>query len=226
MFSKYTIVCSTALILFLTTTVSAETLYISDTLVITVRDSKSDDYKTLESVKTNTPIQVLDQDDKFVRGKTPKGTVGFILKQYLTSATPKTITIQRLEEELKAAESQLEKEQQRYQSDLGDTGQLSSQLETLTAELDTTTSELDNIQTAYRDLSDRSQNVVALSQENQQLSTENEQLSQELDILREENQNFHRSNMLQWFIAGAAVFFGGWVIGKISRQKQRKFSSM
>lgn len=226
MFSMFRIICSLSLLLILVTTACAETLYVSDTLVITVRDSKTSNYKTLETIKTNTPIQVLDQDSKYIRGKTPKGTVGFILKQYLTSKTPKTYTIQRLEKELASTQAKLEEEQLRYQTDLGGTGQLRTRLEAVTTDLDTTSTELDKVQTAFRDLSERSQNVVALSEENQTLSVENDQISQELDVLREENQSFHRSNMIQWFIAGAAVFFGGWLIGKISRQKQRSLSRL
>jgi SH3 domain protein len=222
----FRIICSISLFLILATTAYAETLYVSDMLVITVRDSKSDNYKTLETLKTNTPIQVLDQDSKFVHGRTPKGTVGFIIKQYLTSETPKTIRIQSLEKELATTQAKFEQEQQRYQTDLGETAQLRTQIETATADLATTSTELNRVKTAFRDLSERSQNVVALSDENEQLSTLNKQISQELEILREENKGFHRSNMIQWFIAGAAVFFGGWLIGKLSRQKQRGFSRM
>jgi SH3 domain protein len=224
MFFVYRISCLFVLIFILASTAMAETLYVSDVLVVTVRDSKSNNYKTLETIQTNTPIEVLDQDSKFIRGKTPKGTVGFILKQYLTPNTPKTITIQRLEKELAKTQAALKKEQQRYQTDLGETDQLRAKVEELTTKLNTSGTELVNVQTAFKELTEDAQNVVELSEKNHQLTSENKQISQELQTLKKENDNFHRTNMIQWFIAGAAVFFGGWLIGKISRQKQRGFS--
>ncbi len=214
------------MILILASVAGAETLYVSDTLVITVRDSKSNNYNVLETVQTDTPIEVLDQDKTFVRGKTPKGTVGFILKQYLTKDTPKSTLIKRLENQVAALQQDLDKQKAIYQQDLGTTGEYKDQVASLTTELSETRQQLETTKQALDDLTQRSEHVLEVAEQNEQLIANNELISRELEVLRAENQDFHRSNMIQWFIAGAAVFFGGWLIGKISRKKTRGYSRM
>ncbi len=215
-----------ALILTLASAAGAETLYVSDTLVITVRDSKSNNYNVLETVLTDTPIEVLDQDKTFVRGKTPKGTVGFILKQYLTKDTPKSTLIKRLENQVAALQKDLEKQKTIYQQDLGTTGEYKTQVTSLTTELNEAQAQLTATKQALEDLTQRSEHILEVTEQNEQLIARNEQITRELEVLRAENQDFHRTNMIQWFIAGAAVFFGGWLIGKISRKKTRGYSRM
>ena len=204
----------------------AETRYVSDLLVVTVRDQKGGTYNTLETLITATPVEILEEDKTYVKVRTPKGTEGYIRKQYITKELPKALQIKQLKAEMLKLEQSLEQLQQNSQESIENASRNQTQVETLTAQLNQSQEELMAVKTNYEDLLKNSENVLNLTAENEQLIEKNELINSELLVLREENQNFHRSNMIQWFIAGAGVFFGGWLIGKISRKKQRGFSRL
>ena len=208
------------------TSAYAETRYISDVLVVTVRDQKGDNYNVLETLTTATPVEILDEDKTYVKVKTPKGTVGYILKQYITKELPKALQIKQLNGQVSDLQAQLDQLREKSQESLNTASQSQAQSDSLTKQLEQTRQELATVNNKYQQLLKNSENVINLTTENEQLIEQNKLINSELMVLREENQNFHRSNMIQWFIAGAAVFFGGWLIGKISRKKQRGYSRL
>ena len=208
------------------TSAYAETRYISDVLVVTVRDQKGDNYNVLETLTTATPVEILDEDKTYVKVKTPKGTVGYILKQYITKELPKALQIKQLNGQVSDLQAQLDQLREKSQESLNTASQSQAQSDSLTKQLEQTRQELATVNNKYQQLLKNSENVVNLTTENEQLIEQSKLINSELMVLREENQNFHRSNMIQWFIAGAAVFFGGWLIGKISRKKQRGYSRL
>ena len=202
----------------------AETRYVSDQLVVTVRSQKGNTYNALESLITDSPVEILDEDTTYVKVRTKKGTEGFIRKQYITKKLPKSIQIKRLQAELKQLKQALEKAQTSSEESLKSAYSQKSQVDELRENLNQTSQQLEKISTDYQRLLKDSENVLQVANANKQLAAQNKKINSELSILRDENQSFHRSNMIQWFLAGAGVFLGGWIIGKISRKKQRGFS--
>ncbi|MCD6188073.1 MAG: TIGR04211 family SH3 domain-containing protein [Desulfuromusa sp.] len=211
------------LLLFVAATVSAETRYISDQLIVTVRSGKGNQYKILESLPTSTPVTVLEEDKDYVKVLTKKGTEGYIRRHYVSKSLPKKIQIRQLKKEIATSQQLLETQQQSFQTCQNELSDSENRMTELSAQLNQARQALEEKEGEYNTLMSHSENVLNLDAENKQLAEENNTLSSELLVLREENQNFHRSNMIQWFLAGAGVFFGGWLIGKISRRKQRRF---
>lgn len=213
-------------LLLIATAGFAETRYISDVLVVTVRSNTGNNYQTVDNLKTATPVEVLGEDQTYVKVRTPEGKEGYILRQYVTKELPKAVQIDRLEKETAALKEQLQQQQQSSADKLANADANLAKIAELQKQLQVTNDNLDKVKNEYDSLLQNSQNVVSLSTENEDLIEQNKQLNNELVVLREENRNFHRSNMIQWFLAGGGVFFGGWIIGKISRKKQRGFSRL
>lgn len=212
--------------LFFTVAISAATAqsyYVTDTLVLTVRSNTGNDYEVLARLTSNTPVTILDEQGNYYKIRTPNGIEGFTMKAYITDETPKTIIIDELRTELESLREQYEQQQQRLKT-FDEMGVDGDHLAELTNQLEIARLELQQMTERYNSLRDENADVLQLSEEKQHLEEQNELLTTELTILREENRNFHRSNMIQWFFAGAVVFFGGWLIGKVSRKKQRGFS--
>lgn len=211
--------------LFLVTATSlyAETRYISDQLIVTVRSGKGNQYKILETLPTATPVKVLEEGKNYVKVVTQKGTEGYIQRHYVSATLPKKIKIQQLTKEIAVLQRQLETQQQSVRAFQDTTGEQQNRMTELSAQLDQALLTLKKKEEVYQDLRNKSENVLNLSTQNERLAEDNNLLNSELLVLREENQNFHRSNMIQWFLAGAGVFFGGWLIGKISRKKKRRY---
>jgi len=210
----------TITLLLVALSANAETRYIADQLVVTVRSNQSNNYEVLEPLLTGSPVEILEEDKTFVKVRTSKGAEGFIRKQYVSKALPKSVQIARLKKQLAALEEKLQKQQLEFQDASGLATSSQTVIEQLNSDLAQTQKELDKIQKNYTQLKQQSENVINLTAERDQLQTENNQMASELMVLQEENKGFHRSNMIQWFLAGGGVFFGGWLVGKISRKKR------
>ncbi|WP_303720382.1 TIGR04211 family SH3 domain-containing protein [Malonomonas rubra] len=211
---------TTSLFLLGTFSAFAETRYVSDQLVVTVRSNKTSNHEILTTLITGSPVEILEEDPTYVKVKTSKGITGYIEKQYVTKAIPKKIQIAELKKQNEALEQKLKSQQIQYQDAAGLATSSQTTIEELTSELEQTNKKLDNVQKEYANLEQRAENVIALTTERDQLLKENGQMSSELKVLQEENKSFHRSNMIQWFLAGGGVFFGGWLVGKVSRKKR------
>lgn len=198
----------------------AETRYIADQLVVTVRSNKAQNYDVITTLLTDSPVEILEEDADFVKVRTAKGIEGYIKKQYVTKAIPKSLQIAELKTQKAALEQQLQKQRQSFQTASSAVSENESTIAELSAELEETKSTLEKVRQEYSDLQERSENVLNLTTERDQLLEENNQMQSELEVLQEENADFHRSNMIQWFLAGGGVFFGGWLAGKISRKKR------
>ena len=202
------------------TSAFAETRYVTDLLIVTVRDNPSDNYQVLETLPTASPVEILEENQIFVKVRTEKGTEGYISKQYITATTPKKVIIASLQKQVDQLQRQLDSQKQKCTEQAEVAGGCQEQIEQLSKELATTRQNYQTLDSDFKNLQDRSQNVVELTTEHDRLAAENSALADELRVLQEENKGFHRSNMVQWFLAGGGVFFGGWLVGKISRKKR------
>jgi len=212
----------TALALLLISTISAEaeTRYIIDQLVVTVRSNKTSNYETLTTLITASPVQILEEDKRFVKVRTEKGIEGYILKQYVTKQTPKSIQLAQLQRQKASLEDQLKKQHLEFQETAGLATSSQTKIAQLNSELKQTTQRLEDVSKDYANLKQKAENVINLTNERDLLQEENSQMAGDLKVLQEENESFHRSNMIQWFLAGGGVFFAGWLAGKVSRKKR------
>lgn len=207
----------------LVATAIADTRYISDTLVVTLRSNTTNDHQVLEHLSSNAPVTFLAEQGNFYRVRTPNGTEGFILKQYVTAERPKALMIEQLQAKIATLEADYSQLQARYTERRQGNEDVMPNTD-LVLQLEEKRSNLKQITEQYENLRESSADVLTLYENNQLLEEQNQSLTREVLVLREENSSFHRSNMIQWFLAGAGVFLGGWLIGKVSRQKPRGFS--
>ncbi len=205
------------------TSASADTRYISDVLVVNVRSNTTANHQVLERLTSNTPVTFLGEQGDFFRVRTPSGTEGYIARQFVTTQLPREVIIEELQAEIDSLQTNYAALQERLRNLQESDADQPSRAD-LILQLEEARTNLNNISRQYEQLRESSADVIQLYEDNQLLEEQNQRLSREVEVLREENISFHRTNMIQWFLAGAAVFFGGWLIGKISRQKSRSFS--
>lgn len=191
----------------------AQTRYVSDELVVLLRQGPSEKFKILKMLKANTPLEVLQEGEEYLLVRTQDGVEGHVLKQYLTTDTPKPMIIARLErerEKLKEQMTQLQARQSELQADLANAGELSRELE--------------QVQGQYSSLQEKSADVIEISAERDRLQAQNVELTSEVERLRQDNEEMLFTGVIKWFLAGGGVFLGGWIIGKVSRRKKKGFS--
>ena len=79
--------------------VCAETQYVSDKLIITMRSGEGIDYKIIKVLHTGTPVEIIEGGDKYLKVRA-EGAEGWVLKQYITKEIPKTTVISGLKGEI------------------------------------------------------------------------------------------------------------------------------
>lgn len=209
-----------ALLLAASFAAQAETRYISDRLVVSVRSNMGADYQVMEHLGTDAPVEILEEVNGFVKVRTEAGNEGYIRSQYVSKALPKPIQIEQLQQQKAELEKRLQQQQQQLQDTAGASTVNQAELNKLNKQLEETSQQLTKVKQDYAQLQKDASNVINLATERDTLLEENSQINKELLILKEENRSFHRSNMIQWFLAGGGVFFGGWLVGKLSRKKR------
>lgn len=220
------------LLLLSVTTVLAETIYIGDRLVVTVRETPSDNAEVLTTLQTDEAVELLEEGDTYFKVRTQSGLEGYIKQQYLSRERPKTDIIAELERQIarqKKAVAELQATLEQKDSVIAESrseleqevANLKQQLSDSTAELGASREELANLRQEYETLKEASDNVVEIVNEREELQKENERLTDELNTLREDNVYLLTTFYIKWFLAGAGVLFVGWLLGKSARKKRR-----
>ena len=212
----------------------ADTRYVGDQLVITLRLGKSTKHKILKTLETGTPVEVLEEDSTYFKVRTSDGTEGYVLRQYISSNPPKTQRINNLEIEnntLQEKISELQKTKSTLEAQIkGTRGKYDQETSTLTIKLAESEQSLEKalnnerkITEKYNSLIAQAENVVNIAKERDQLRQENKKLTAGIEVLQEKNDEIADSRMIKWFLAGGGVLLFGWIIGRISRKKRSRF---
>ena len=210
----------------------AETRYISDQLVVSVRAQPQNGSETIVYLKTDTPVEVLEVGEQYIHVKTTNGEVGYIQKSYLTEQTPKATVINRLTRENEGLQERVRELEKQYREVFakGDEAQkkVLSDLENSRiqiAELDKalrkSETELAERTRAYETLKKNAGNIIEITAERDQLRISHEELTTAVTNLDEERKELLKKETIQWFLTGAGVLFLGWVIGKFSRSRRK-----
>lgn len=213
---------------------AAETRYVDDQLIITLRMGKSSQHKILKTLKTGTPLEILNEEDEtYLKVRTQDGTEGYVLRQYVSANPPKSQRIAELERlnsslqkkisSLEAANSnlktQLKSYQENYQQEVSSISVKSAELE---KNLEQAMINERIMAEKYDTLLAQSENVVEITAERDLLSEKSKKLQADVAVLSEKNEKLSDARMVKWFLAGGGVFFFGWIIGKISRKKRSR----
>jgi SH3 domain protein len=209
----------------------AETQYVSDMLILCLRAGPGDEYKVIRTLRSDTPVEVLEEDKGYLKVRTDEGEEGWVLKQYLSSNTPKPVIIAALKRDVKQLEGTVEKlenERTSLMNELETSKQnhairvkeLEKECDEKSKEISRTTGELKQITDKYSIIVDESQNVVELVEQRDTLRTANNRLNKEVEHLRQENERLGRTRTQRWFLAGAGVFLIGLMFGSFSKKKR------
>jgi SH3 domain protein len=190
---------------------SAQTRYVSDELTITLRTGPSTQNQILRNLTSGAAVEVLQElpDEGYTRVRTTDGTEGWVISRYLQTDR---IAAQRLT----VAERDLAQARERI-------GTLEAQVAELSGSLDETRSALNQAQSSGEDLTaeladirSASANAITLRDQNESLRRRVTELSQQVDVVAMDNAELRSRSRQNWFVVGAAVLFGGVVIGLIA----------
>ena len=213
---------------------AADTRYVGDQLIITMRQGKSNQHKILKTLTTGTPLEVLEEDESYLKVRTTDGIEGYVQRQYMSSNPPKTQRIEELEmlnsslqkkissleETNSSLEMQLRTLQENYNQKFSTISAKSADME---QNLEQALNNEQIMAEKYETLLAQAENVVEIAAERDELLQKNKRLETEVTALLKKNDKLADSRMVKWFLAGGGVFLFGWIIGKISRKKRSRF---
>jgi len=220
-------------------TSQGETRYVTDILILTLREGPGNEHKVIRTLRSDTPVHVLEESEESVKVRTEDGQEGWVAKQYLTTDTPKPLIIAGLNKQLDALKTKVAELEEAGRSAYGkledEKKNQGSRIEELEKDLVRWKDEalsakqkLDGRIREHEAFLEESKNVAGLIAErdslkatNEELASMNNDLKAQIDELQQDNERLVRNEIIYWFLAGSGVFFLGLLIGKISRKKQR-----
>ncbi|MEJ2143254.1 MAG: TIGR04211 family SH3 domain-containing protein [Gammaproteobacteria bacterium] len=218
--TKFQILLASLLIpVLMPASVLAETIYVSDHLVITIRSGKGTQYQIIKTAPSGTKLEVLtDTDEGYTYVRTPDGVEGWVRSQYLTKEPIAKVRLERAEARL----AKLKEENQLLKTELKSLRSKSASLEEKNKSLSGSSKSLDKELAHLKQVAAR---PLQLDNENRKLQQANVTLEKEIQLLSQENQVLKDRSQREWFIAGALVLLGGLIIGLIIPKIRWKKSS-
>ena len=215
-----------------TTSVFADTRYVSDRLIISVRDGQNQDAAVLGYIETGTPVDILEEKEDLLKIRTEDGIEGWVRAQYIVSEKPKALIIENLKNEIMSlnkefenlkngqasASNTLSKTKKMYQKKIEELEEEVNVNQKFAAKAKSDFIQLDK---KYTNLLKHSKNTEELISQVDKLKKLNAELNTEVKSLRKDQKNPLKSNRIQSFIAGAGVLLFGFILGGSARKKKR-----
>jgi len=205
----------TALCLLVTAAASAETRYVDDKLVITMRTGQGTTYQILKTLPSGTPMELIQDAGKYSQVRTNDGMEGWVLSQYITDTPIARDRLTHAEQKLQ----QLQQEKQRLQQQLAETGK---ERDSTRRDYNEVSRKADKLQGELKKLQEVAAKPIALSRENNQLKEQLDRLRKDSHLLKMENEQLKSQSERNWFITGAGVLGSGIFLGLILPMLRRK----
>jgi len=214
-----------------------DTRYVSDVLVIKLRNEPEKDSEAIRTLRSDTPLEVLEETEAYLKVRIDSGQEGWVTKRYITSNIPKPMIITELGEKINRLELSLEtveKNKIQLEQELGNIkrnqntslGQYQSVVEQERKDAQKKDKEYKEISQKYTKLVNQSQNVIQLSEKIEKLQKENLQMrvsgkknKETIQRIENEKKDLLRAAIIRWFLAGSGVLLVGMILGKLSRKK-------
>ncbi len=222
---KYLINTLIALTLIAPLTSYAQTVrYVSDELEITMRNGQGVKFGIKRMLESGTKLDVLETDPAgYSKVRTASGVEGWVLTRYLSNTGSARDRLAASEQRVANLELELAKQKEEVQALSAKTGESDSQNMALKETAQRLTKELDNLKRT-------ASNAVALDNENRQLKIKLQEIDHEMQSIAMENSALKDNAAKTWFLIGAAVLFGGIILGlilpRLRFQKKNSWGSL
>ena len=189
----------------------ADTQYVSDMLVLTIRDNPDIDANILGYLKTADPVEVLETGNRFMRIRTKEGLEGWVQKNFINTGKPKSIIIKEMKNEISQLKAKIGEFENNRDADLNEI-RASSQDDKL---------KIEQLTVKYNNLLKESKTkIAALTGERGKLKAINTELNIEVDNLTKDLNSHPKTKRIQYFLAGAGVLLLGFFLGLFSKRKK------
>ena len=200
--------------------VSADTVYIRDTLYVPLRGGQSQEHRILHrGLRSGSALERLEENEEtgYSRVRTDNGLEGWLQTQYLVSEPIAATRLETMQTRLDELEASHQQTLLRLR-EANKTGEmLSSNSSSLAAANTALQQELDALKALAAD-------VIAINEENQRLNEKRATLKAEIDHLANRNSTLQDNQTQRWFLTGGGtvligLLFGFWVGRRIYQRR-------
>lgn len=223
-------------LLLIASLANAEDRQSVNAITVSLREGPGSQYKIVKSLPSDQSFEVLETVNDFIRIRTKDGTEGWLQDRTADAQAPEVIIDKNPNEKVDVPGSK--------QSDKLSltSGRVTAQhpdasIDSLPRkEFSEQPSakelmEIKKLQTELAEMTKQFEQLKADSEDAQQFTTENDKLKAELSAvqismaqLQQTNISLAKNQNIFWFLAGGAVFFLGWLIGRSTIRRQRHSS--
>ena len=186
---------------------------------IPVRTGMGQQYRILAMASSGTRVEVLQEDDTWVKVKLQNRQTGWMPFRYLTRNHPleDAVTVLKTKNQDLVTKTKNLREQVKT---------LSRDLNLEQNELKTCVSERSAIKAAQDRLKKDASNVLRIKETFQITTDKLKETNWKLSETEQKIKQLRRNSMIKWFLAGAAVMFLGWLLGRYARLSKKRRSSL
>ena len=222
----------------------ADTRYVSDRLIISMREGQSPGSPAVAFLVAGTPVEVLEEADEYLFVKIANGQEGWVKSKYILAQRPKSMIINDLNSRITELEGQIQSMQDQAGSESEDSTDVRkiyefkiNNLETLlekekqtsaavAAELKESKTQNKKLQADIGQLSEANKRLSKqgdgsenLKKEIKRLQQTNQTLNQEIDRMASAEQDSLLPSAVKWFLAGGGVLLLGLILGRLVPRK-------
>jgi len=208
----------------------AATLYVKPSSEITMRRGQGTDFKVIAVIKNGTPVELLSSVDDWAKVQLESGKQGWVLKRFLSPDPPLGEQVQQLQREKEVLSQTAQSLKRRADALVSERDEIEARLtdekDQVEKQLNDCVIELTTINDKFLRLQEDTADVIQTKNDLEQAQAQVVDLETQLNLVKEDNRRLRKTETLKWFLAGGGVFFGGWLIGMISRRSRKKRSSL
>ncbi len=204
---------------------NAETRYVSDELIITLRSGESSRHQILRTAKSGTQMELLDSHPEtgYSRVRLTDGTEGWVLSQYLTTTPPAKQRLDGAHQELANSKQQINALRSQLKQTQYELSEREQRIQILLRQNESLENDIIHIRNIAG-------HAPALNTQNQALKADVIRLETMVQTLEQENLLIKDRSARDWFIAGTGVTIMGMAIGfvayKMRSQKRSSWSEL
>jgi SH3 domain protein len=210
-------------------TAMADIQYVSDLLIISVKDGQNPDADTIGYLRSATALEVLEETEELMHIQTEDGLKGWVRKKFIVSDKPKAIIIGELEQKIALLEDELETPQEG-----SDTEGFKKVIQDYKQEIVSLSAALEKEKKASQALRNDLKKTKTRNQQLLKKANDKSDDNKKLTVLMEENKTLKAkiaaqptdgtapmlSGNMKWFLIGGGVLLFGFLIGRSIQAKR------
>ncbi|MFC1877240.1 TIGR04211 family SH3 domain-containing protein [Thermodesulfobacteriota bacterium] len=210
----------------------AGTQYVSDLLIISIREGQDPDTPIIGYLQSAASVEVLEETEEWMRIRTEDGTQGWVRKKFIVKDKPKAVIIRELEKKIALLEDDIKTLQKGSDSQglMNTVKEYKQQIAALATSLEnekkttlTLQKKLQRVNATYQALVNKQKNAAGTIKELAAIKDENQALKDKIAALPPIDSTPMLPGNMKWFLIGGGVLLLGFLIGRAIRGGKRAY---